>query len=200
MRTVVIDHYDSYTYNLIDWLGSPSTNPAGNEIQIVHFDDDVQMHHLMENPPDSLVLSPGPRSPADAPQTLALIEQSLGKVPILGVCLGHQMLGQIAGAKVVRSRYPRHGAVRHLVVDPMGGLPQKLNGLAVGAYNSLTLTDGPWDDGWKVTARCEHGEVQSILFDRQGQSKAMGWQFHPESFLTDHTGVFHALWQNIQAQ
>lgn len=182
MEVTFIDHYDSFSYNLIDWLGQAD---SAVKITCIAKDDHKSLRFLKLHP-TPLVLSPGPGHPGDEKETLDLIEKVVDKVPILGVCLGHQMLGLIAGGSVVPSSAPRHGACRTLTVAKETRL---LSGLSVNkamaAYNSLVLNHLPESD-WIVTARCEVGEIQAI--EKQGHAWiTAGIQFHPESHLSDHS-------------
>ena len=193
MRVALIDHYDSFTFNVLEWLA------ATGECDVVHVPfDDPEAIAAVVDARLPLVLSPGPRAPADVPTTLALAHTQLGRVPILGVCLGHQILGALAGAQIVPARAPWHGTTRTIVPSDATSPLAPLGPFRAAIYNSLVLDAATLPAPWRVIARCaEQGDVQAIARIVPGEAPALGVQFHPESFLSERKGelarVFLAL-------
>lgn len=198
MEVVLIDHYDSFTHNILDWLAVA----GGFSVRYVAYDDQNEMSAIeATNLP--LVVSPGPKSPIDAEPTRALLRAKLGQVPLLGICLGHQILGTLAGARVVRVREPWHGASRQIsVLRPEGLFENFPSAFKAASYNSLTLDPSGWSAGWEVVAVCDAGEVQAIRFggEADGVVAAYGVQFHPESFLSDEAARLGANWARLVAR
>jgi anthranilate synthase component 2 len=195
-RLVLVDHYDSFTFNVIGWLSA-----AGFDVRRIAFDDAAAMAALLAAP-EPFVLSPGPRAPADAPQSLALVRNLQGTVPILGVCLGHQLLAAAAGAAIRRGRAPFHGATRQIRVGPDVGASPLAAALppafAAATYNSLVIDAATLPAPWRVLATCaEEGEVQMIAWEPPGRAPAYGVQFHPESFLSERQEALAAAWLGI---
>lgn len=192
-----IDHYDSFSRNVIGWL--EAANADRFEILHVYSDDNANMDRLRDLPVP-LVLSPGPKAPRDNPLTLRLVEKALGQRPILGVCLGHQILAYVHGGAVERSAAARHGATRQIQVhhsrDLFSRMPTSFN---AAAYNSLTVSQAVLNNA-KVAllATCENDEVQALRFDA-GAVPAFGVQFHPESFLSDSCNGMAAYWLGAAA-
>lgn len=192
IKLYFIDHYDSFSFNVVDWLRRDSSEI---EIEHVQFDNPVAMRKIQENPLP-IVISPGPRHPDDAPQTRNLVEALLGQVPILGICLGHQILGRIGGFQVGRAKAPFHGAAKPILPDQTAelflGLPTSF---AAATYNSLIVepANGISPD-WNVAAVDASGEIQSIRWRKAGRYPAFGMQFHPESFLTEHAETLRTNW------
>jgi anthranilate synthase/aminodeoxychorismate synthase-like glutamine amidotransferase len=187
-----IDHYDSFSFNVVDWL-------CGNDCEIrvrhIQFDDTEAMAAIVRNPLP-VVISPGPRHPVYAESTMTVVEKLLGHVPILGICLGHQILGTLGGFPVVRSAEPFHGSALEISVLESGnlftGLPSKFmaatyNSLIVGAADSF-----PAD--WRVAAVNTAGEIQALTWKMPGKFPAFGIQFHPESFLTEYGAILRKNW------
>ncbi len=194
MRLALIDHYDSFTFNVIDWL----EQDPDVKVERVCFDDEAAMAALAAAPVP-LVLSPGPKRPEDARATLALVQKLLGKTPILGICLGHQLLAHLAGARIVPGSAPFHGSTREIRPLRSGGLFAGLGAASFRAatYNSLVVEEATLPAPWRVTARCELGEVQAIAREVAGDADAFGIQFHPESFLSESAALLRGNWLRL---
>ncbi len=176
VRLLVVDNYDSFVYNLVQELGE-----LGAELT-VHRNDAVDVPRIRALAPDAVVLSPGPGRPDDAGVTLEVVRELAGVVPILGVCLGHQAIGQAFGAKVVHAPALMHGKtseVRHAGTGIYEGLP---NPLVATRYHSLVLTPQSIPDVLEITATTHDGVVMGV---RHRTLAVEGVQFHPESILTD---------------
>ncbi|CAI1210779.1 aminodeoxychorismate synthase component II [Serratia quinivorans] len=177
---LLIDNYDSFTYNLYQYFCQ-----LGAEV-LVKRNDELQLADIERLAPQHLVISPGPCTPNEAGISLAAIRHFAGKLPILGVCLGHQALGQAFGAKVVRAREVMHGktsAIRHLDRGVFHGLN---NPLTVTRYHSLVLEAATLPDCFEVTAWSERDGVRDeIMGIRHRQLALEGVQFHPESILSE---------------
>ncbi|MGO4745521.1 aminodeoxychorismate synthase component II [Serratia liquefaciens] len=177
---LLIDNYDSFTYNLYQYFCE-----LGAEV-LVKRNDELQLADIERLAPQRLVISPGPCTPNEAGISLAAIQHFAGKLPILGVCLGHQALGQAFGAKVVRAREVMHGktsAIRHLDSGVFHGLN---NPLTVTRYHSLVLEAATLPDCFEVTAWSERDGVRDeIMGIRHRQLALEGVQFHPESILSE---------------
>jgi anthranilate synthase component 2 len=174
MRVLVIDNYDSFTYNLVQYLGE-----LGAEV-LVRRNDEVTPEEVLELHPDRIVLSPGPCTPNEAGVSLELIEKASDQVPILGVCLGHQAIGQAFGARVVRGE-PVHGKTAKIEHDAEGvyrGLDQ---GFEATRYHSLVIEPGSVPECLVVTSTTEDGTIMGV---RHRKRAVEGVQFHPESILT----------------
>ena len=170
----LIDNYDSFTYNLYQALCK-----LGAEVRVVR--NDVMTAAKAGEGSEGLILSPGPGTPADAGICAEAVRLFAGKVPILGVCLGHQTIGEVFGAKVVRAPQPIHGKVskiRHNAKGMFAGMPQ---GLEVGRYHSLVLEASSIPDCLEVTATTEDGLIMAVQHKNYAVT---GIQFHPESILT----------------
>jgi anthranilate synthase component II len=177
MRVLVIDNYDSFTYNLVQYLGE-----LGAEV-LVRRNDEVTPEEALELNPDRIVVSPGPCTPKEAGVSVELIERVSDKVPVLGVCLGHQAIGQAFGASVVRGE-PVHGKTAKITHDGEGvyhGLDQ---GFEATRYHSLVIDPGSVPESLVVTSRTEDGTIMGV---RHREFPVEGVQFHPESVLT-HSG------------
>jgi anthranilate synthase/aminodeoxychorismate synthase-like glutamine amidotransferase len=172
---VVIDNYDSFTYNLVQYLGE-----LGQEIKVFR-NDEVSVDDLLRLKPDRLVISPGPCTPNEAGISLEVVSRLAGKVPILGVCLGHQSIGQAFGGKVVRAREVVHGKTSRIFHDErrlFAGLP---NPFEATRYHSLVVAREGLPDCLEVTAKTWDEEIMGL---RHKSLPVEGVQFHPESFLT----------------
>jgi anthranilate synthase/aminodeoxychorismate synthase-like glutamine amidotransferase len=172
---LVIDNYDSFTYNLVQYLGE-----LGQEVKVVR-NDEIAAADVAALAPTHLVISPGPCTPNEAGISLAVIERYAGRIPILGVCLGHQAIGQAFGGKVVRARRVMHGKTSQILHDEKGvfaGLP---NPFEATRYHSLLVERESLPDCLEVTARTADDEIMGL---RHRTLAVEGVQFHPESFLT----------------
>ena len=171
---LLLDNYDSFTYNLADAL-----SPFGEVLVVRH--DRLCGEELEELAPERVVLSPGPGRPEDAGICPEAVRRLAGRVPILGVCLGHQCIGQVFGGVVQRARAPRHGK-SSLVCHGGGGLFRGVpSPFSAGRYHSLVVASEPFPEALVVTARTEEGEIMALEHRR---FPIFGVQFHPESVLT----------------
>lgn len=191
----LIDHYDSFTRNVLGWLDPGDGRVA---VTLIPFDDALAIKKLLSSP-QPLVLSPGPKRPEDAPQSLAVIQNLLGIVPILGICLGHQLLAAHAGATIVRLPQPFHGTTRALALHRpesriFRGIP---SGFHAAVYNSLTIDPRTLPSTWSVDATSDNGEIQAIACEPESSAPAYGLQFHPESFLSEQAPQLRANWLAI---
>ncbi len=179
---LMIDNYDSFTYNLVQYLGE-----LGAEVRVVR-NDCVSLHEIEALAPERIVISPGPCTPNEAGISVRLIEHFSGKIPILGVCLGHQCIGQAFGGRVVRAHAVMHGKVS--AIQHQGrGLFHGLKGpFEATRYHSLVIDKQPLPDCLEVTAwtATAAGEVDEIMAIRHRELPVAGVQFHPESILTEH--------------
>ncbi len=173
---LVLDNYDSFTFNLVQYLGELGADP------IVRRNDAIDLDGVGEIDPDAILISPGPGTPDDSGISLELIETWGGRRPILGVCLGHQAIGQVYGGSVVRARQVMHGktsVVHHDGSGVFAGLPSPFEATR---YHSLVVDPASVPDVLEVTATADDGEV--IMGLRHRQLEVEGVQFHPESILT----------------
>ena len=175
---LVIDNYDSFTYNLVQYLGE-----LGADMKVVR-NDEVSVDEI-ENDlrPERILISPGPGTPDDAGITLSAIERFAGKLPILGVCIGHQAIGQHFGGEVVRAPVPVHGKpveIKHDGKTIFDGIPQDFS---AGRYHSLVVERNSVPDCLEISAESPDGLVMAM---RHRTERIEGVQFHPESILTDH--------------
>lgn len=198
MRLALIDHYDSFTFNVLDWL----VGPVDDRIEVLYVPyDSPEAVAEVEREGLPLVLSPGPKRPEDAPQTLGLVSRNLGRVPILGLCLGHQMLAHVAGARVVHAAKPCHGTsikIQTIAKEILAGVPDEFE---VATYNSLTVEASDLPPAWEVLAVSQDfQEVQVISWSCPGAAPAYGLQFHPESFLSQHSEIIRANWLRLAAR
>jgi anthranilate synthase component 2 len=175
-RIVVIDNYDSFVYNLVQYLGELGAEP------IVHRHDAITVDDVAALAPDGILISPGPGTPDDAGISNALIERLAGRVPILGVCLGHQCIGQVFGGQVVRAPRVMHGKtslVRHDGAGVLAGLPSPFEATR---YHSLVVDRDTLPAELEITAESEDDGM--IMALRHRELAVEGVQFHPESILT----------------
>lgn len=187
---LMIDNYDSFTFNLVQYFGE-----LGAEVTTIR-NDQISVDEVVAMKPDQIVLSPGPCTPNEAGICLELIDRLAGKIPMLGVCLGHQSMGQAFGGKVVRARDVMHGKtslVHHSGQGVFRGLPSPYTATR---YHSLIVASEGLPDCFEVTAWTEHadGSRDEIMGMRHKHLPLEGVQFHPESILTEHG---HALLRNF---
>jgi len=174
---LVIDNYDSFTYNLVQYLGE-----LGEEI-VVRRNDDIDVGGIESLNPRHILISPGPCTPNEAGISLSVIEHFKGKIPILGVCLGHQAIGQAFGAEVVRADKLMHGKTSSIYHDGktiFAGIPSPFTATR---YHSLIVRRETLPDCLEISAETEEGEIMGL---RHKQYRIEGVQFHPESIITDH--------------
>jgi anthranilate synthase component II len=185
---LVIDNYDSFVFNLVQYLGELGADP------VVHRHDELTVDEIVELDPDAVLISPGPGRPDDAGVSNAVIERLAGVKPILGVCLGHQCIGQVFGATVVRAPAVMHGKTSLVHHDGSGvfaGLPDPFEATR---YHSLVVDAASVPDILEVTATTDDGTVMAL---RHRDLPVEGVQFHPESILTS---CGHQLMANFLAQ
>jgi len=174
---LIIDNYDSFTYNLVQYLGELEA-----EMRIFR-NDEITPAEALDLQPEGLLLSPGPCSPNEAGVSLSLLKTFAGTVPIFGVCLGHQCIGQTFGGKVVRATRLMHGKtspIHHRGTDLFQGLPSPF---AATRYHSLIVERESLPPSLEVTAETEEGEIMGL---RHRELPIWGVQFHPESLATEH--------------
>jgi anthranilate synthase component II len=182
---LMIDNYDSFTYNLVQYLGE-----LGQDVKVAR-NDEISLEEIGRLAPANIVISPGPCTPNEAGISLALIERFAGKIPILGVCLGHQAIGQALGGKVVHAQALMHGKVSRIHHSGKGvfrGLPSPYEATR---YHSLAIERASCPAELEITAWTEDGEIMGV---RHRTLPLEGVQFHPESILTEHG---HALLRNF---
>jgi anthranilate synthase component 2 len=189
---LMIDNYDSFTYNLVQYFGE-----LGAEVQVVR-NDEIDVEGIAARKPRQLVLSPGPCSPAQAGVCVPAIRHFTGRLPILGVCLGHQSIGAALGGRVVRARTQMHGKTSVIGHDGQGlfqGLPPRVQ---VVRYHSLAIERDSLPPELEVTATSDDGEIMGVRHRglAGGEAPLEGVQFHPESILGEHG---HAMLRNFLA-
>jgi anthranilate synthase/aminodeoxychorismate synthase-like glutamine amidotransferase len=182
---LVIDNYDSFTYNLVQYLGELGARTK------VFRNDEIPVSDIEAMSLSHIVISPGPCTPNEAGITLPLIERMAGKVPILGVCLGHQAIGQAFGGKVVRAAQVMHGKVSRIRHDGSGVFAEIPDEFVATRYHSLVVEQATLPDCLAVTAQSEDGEIMGL---RHRSLPVEGVQFHPEALLTEHG---HKMLQNF---
>ena len=173
---LMIDNYDSFTYNIVQYFGE-----LGQEVHVFR-NDAISLAEIARLNPDYLVISPGPGTPSQAGVTLSVIREFAGKIPLLGVCLGHQAIGEAFGGRIVHAKKLMHGKVspvNHTDVGVFRGLP---NPLICTRYHSLAIERESLPDGLEITAWTDDGEIMGV---RHTTLAVEGVQFHPESILTE---------------
>lgn len=174
---LVIDNYDSFTYNLVQYLGE-----LGEEI-VVKRNDEIDLSGIEELAPDHILISPGPCSPNEAGISLSLIDHFKGKIPILGVCLGHQSIGQAFGGEVVRAEKLMHGKTSPILHDGKSIFEGLESPFTATRYHSLIVRRETLPDCLEISAETAEGEIMGL---RHKEYAIEGVQFHPESIITDH--------------
>ena len=173
----MIDNYDSFTYNLVQYFGE-----LGDDVR-VYRNDHITVSEIEKLNPHHIVISPGPCTPNEAGVSVETIQKLGGKFPILGVCLGHQSIGQAYGGKIVRAKHLMHGKtsmIKHENTGVFAGLP---NPFVATRYHSLVIERGSMPKDLEVTAWTDDGEIMGV---RHKSLPVEGVQFHPESILTEH--------------
>lgn len=192
MKLLMIDNYDSFTYNIVQYFGE-----LGADVTVVRNDEttlDAVIALVAEKGIERIVISPGPCSPAEAGISVAAIQHFAGKLPVLGVCLGHQGIGAAFGGDIIRAGQQMHGKTSVITTDQQGvfaDLPQQFT---VNRYHSLVIDRNTIPDCLQITATSEDGEIQGV---RHKTLAVEGVQFHPESILTEHG---HAMLKNFLDQ
>ncbi|MEK3912503.1 aminodeoxychorismate/anthranilate synthase component II [Paenibacillus sp. FSL H7-0331] len=174
---LVIDNYDSFTYNLVQYLGE-----LGEQVE-VRRNDEIDLDGIEALKPDHILISPGPCTPNEAGISLALIDRFKGEIPILGVCLGHQSIGQVFGGDVIRAERLMHGKTSPIIHDGktlFKGLPSPFTATR---YHSLIVKRETLPDCLEISAETAEGEIMGL---RHKEYPIEGVQFHPESIITDH--------------
>ena len=181
-RVLMIDNYDSFTYNLVQYL-----QELGAEV-LVYRNDEVSLEQIEALKPDRLMISPGPCTPNEAGISMKAIKHFAGKLPILGVCLGHQSIGQVFGGDVVRARQVMHGKTSPMHHNNEGVFCGLNNPFTATRYHSLVVDKQTLPDCFEITAwtQLEDGSMDEIMGMRHRELAIEGVQFHPESILTEH--------------
>jgi anthranilate synthase component 2 len=189
MKLVMIDNYDSFTFNIVQYFGE-----LGAEVEVFR-NDEITLEGIAARGADRLVISPGPCSPNEAGISVPAIRHFMGKLPILGVCLGHQSIGAALGGKIIRAQELMHGKTSVITTTQEGvfaGLPEKFT---VNRYHSLAIERASCPEALAVTAWTDDGEIMGVRHRHLPHAVRMeGVQFHPESILTEHG---HAMLQNF---
>jgi anthranilate synthase/aminodeoxychorismate synthase-like glutamine amidotransferase len=175
-RVLVIDNYDSFVYNLVQYIGEAGAEP------VVHRHDELTVDQVRDISADAILISPGPGRPEDAGVSNDVIEQLAGEVPILGVCLGHQCIGQVYGGRIVRAPHVMHGKTSQIDHDGVGVLAGLPNPFVATRYHSLVIEPASVPAVLEVTATAEDGTIMAV---RHRDLPVEGVQFHPESILTN---------------
>ena len=187
---LMIDNYDSFTYNVVQFLGE-----LGAEVQ-VYRNDAITLDEIEAMAPDQIVLSPGPCTPDQAGISLAVVERFAGKTPILGICLGHQSIGQAFGGRIIRAAKVMHGKLSPIHHQATGVFRGLSNPLTATRYHSLVIDKATLPDSLEITAwtEDENGNLEEIMAVRHKSLAVEGGQFHPESIMSEHG---HQLLENF---
>ena len=188
IKLLMIDNYDSFTYNIVQYFGE-----LGAEVEVFR-NDEITIQQIAAKNPDRLVISPGPCSPLEAGISVAAIQHFAGKLPILGVCLGHQSIGAAFGGKIVRAQELMHGKTSVITTTQRGLFADLPKQFTVNRYHSLAIEKSSIPDVLKVTAWTDDGEIMGV---RHKTLPIEGVQFHPESILTEHG---HVMLKNFLVQ
>ena len=185
---LMIDNYDSFTYNLVQYFGE-----LGEEVMVLR-NDEITLDEILRLNPSFIVISPGPCTPNEAGISVPLISRYCKQIPILGVCLGHQSVGQAFGGRIVHARHIMHGKTTLISHNDTGVFRDLPSPFFATRYHSLVIEHKSLPDCLEITAWAEDGEIMGV---RQKTLAVQGVQFHPESILTDHG---HKLLGNFLAQ
>ena len=189
VKLLMIDNYDSFTYNIVQYFGE-----LGAQVEVFR-NDEITLEGIAARAPDRLVVSPGPCSPAEAGISVEAIRHFMGKLPILGVCLGHQSIGAALGGSIVRARELMHGKTSVITTTQSGvfsGLPRQFT---VNRYHSLAIERVSCPQELEVTAWTDDGEIMGVRHSALANAVRLeGVQFHPESILSEHG---HAMLRNF---
>ena len=187
---LMIDNYDSFTFNLVQYFGE-----LGEDVRVFR-NDEITLEGISELKPDKLVLSPGPCSPAEAGICVDSIKHFIGKLPILGVCLGHQAMGAALGGKIVRAQRQMHGKASVITTDQRGVYTALPKTFSVIRYHSLAIERESLPPVLEITSTSEDGEIMGVRHRELTGTKTPleGVQFHPESILSEHG---HAMLKNF---
>ncbi len=182
---LMIDNYDSFTYNLVQYFGE-----LGEDVH-TYRNDEITLEKIAALKPDRICISPGPCTPNEAGVSIPLLQNFAGKLPILGVCLGHQSIGAAFGGKIIRAQQVMHGKTSVIQHTGLGVFKNIPNPYTVIRYHSLAIERSSLPDCLEVTAWTEDGEIMAV---RHKEFAIEGVQFHPESILSEHG---HALLKNF---
>ncbi len=186
---LMIDNYDSFTWNVVQYLGE-----LGAEVRVFR-NDGITLDRIAELQPRQIVISPGPCTPDEAGISLALVERFAGEIPLLGICLGHQSIGQQFGGRIVRAGRVMHGKLSGIHHTGAGVFAGLANPFTATRYHSLVIEEASLPECLEVTAWTEHnGEREAIMGVRHREFDVEGVQFHPESIFSQHG---HALLKNF---
>ena len=186
---LMIDNYDSFTYNIVQYLLE-----LGADV-VVHRNDDIDLDGIAALKPEKIVISPGPCTPNEAGISMPCIEHFAGTIPILGICLGHQSIGQVFGGKVIRAKEVMHGKTSPIHHNAAGVFRNLAGPFNATRYHSLVVEQDSLPECLEVTAWTEaDGQIDEIMGLRHRELAVEGVQFHPESILSEHG---HALLQNF---
>lgn len=172
---LVIDNYDSFTYNLVQYLGE-----LGAKVEVFR-NDEISLEGIRRLKPDKILISPGPKAPKDVPETCAIIKEFSGKIPILGVCLGHQAIGYVFGGKIIPAKEIMHGKTSKIFHDGKTIFKGLANPFEAIRYHSLVIERKSLPPILEISAWTEDGEIMGV---RHRKFNVEGVQFHPESILT----------------
>ncbi len=182
---LMIDNYDSFTYNLVQYFGE-----LGQDVHTVR-NDEITLDEIAALKPERICISPGPCTPHEAGVSVPLLQRFAGQLPILGVCLGHQSIGAAFGGKVVRAKEVMHGKTSRITHTGVGVFANLPSPYTITRYHSLAIERASLPDCLEVTAWTEDGEIMGV---RHREFAIQGVQFHPESILSEHG---HALLKNF---
>jgi anthranilate synthase, component II (EC 4.1.3.27) len=187
---LMIDNYDSFTYNVVQYLGELEADV------VVVRNDELSLEQIVERRPEKIVISPGPCTPFEAGVSVDVIRHFAGKVPLFGICLGHQSIGQAFGGKIVRARAVMHGKLSKIYHKGEGVFSGLVSPYTATRYHSLVIDKASLPDCLEITAwtQTDDGEVDEIMGVRHRELSVEGVQFHPESILSEHG---HSLLKNF---